>query len=82
MTRKKTRKLVVAIGIFKLIKAAMLVAVAVGMLHLIGKDPESTVARWLGDLGLDARSGSLRAVLGKLGGLSIGQLEEIGGPST
>jgi uncharacterized membrane protein (DUF2068 family) len=71
---KKSRTLVVLIGIFKLVKGTALLAAAIGLFDLVGKDAESTMRRWLADIGLDPDHGSLHSMIGKLGGFSIGQL--------
>ncbi|HEY4178731.1 MAG TPA: DUF2127 domain-containing protein [Kofleriaceae bacterium] len=69
--------MLVAIGVFKLIKCALLIAAAVGLFKLAGKDASGTVRAWLADLGLDPRNGSLSAMLGKLDGYSIGKMEAL-----
>ena len=74
---QKSRTLVVIIGIVKLIKAAVLLAAAVGLLALVGPHPGGTARRWLADIGLDPSSGSLHTILGKLDGFTIGTLEAL-----
>ena len=74
---QKSRTLVVIIGIVKLIKAAVLLAAAVGLLALVGPHPGGTARRWLADIGLDPSSGSLHTIIGKLDGFTIGTLEAL-----
>ena len=41
------------IGAFKLAKGLLILAVALGVLHLVRGDPADTLARWAGELHID-----------------------------
>lgn len=74
---KKSRGVLVLIGIFKLVKCAILLAASVGLLKLAGTDAGGTARHWLTDVGLDPNRGSLHSMIGKLDGCSVGKFEAL-----
>lgn len=65
------------IGIFKLMKGLLLVAVAIGALKLLHRDVAETLARWIAVLRVDPENRFLHGLLVKLGFLDDRKLKEI-----
>ena len=66
------------IALFKLLKAAVLIAVGVGALKLLHKDVGAAVEHWVEMLGLDPNSHAIDAVLQKASNVTPDKLKELG----
>src|SRR3954447_14764671 len=71
--------LVRAIGLYKLVKAGLMLVVAVTVLRLVHHDVADTVARWAAELHLDPSHLIVRHVLAKLANAHDQQLRLTGG---
>ena len=67
-----------AIGVFKLVKGLLLLAVAAGALNLLHKDVAAVVDRWVGILRVDPDNRFIHRLLVKILSVSPKQLKEIG----
>lgn len=77
---KQTRSsglVLVLIGIFKLLKALLLVAVGVGAIHLLHKDVAGTVTHWITVLRVDPENRYLHGFLTKIFRVTPKQLKEL-----
>jgi uncharacterized membrane protein (DUF2068 family) len=72
--RGERDKWVIFIGIAKLIKGLLLLAVGIGALKLLHKDAAAEVTRWLHRLYADPNGHFFHKVLGKLSGLDTRKL--------
>ena len=70
----KGDKWVIVIGITKLVKGALLIAMAFGALKLLHKDAAEEVKRWLQALYVDPDSHFFQKILGKISGLDTKKL--------
>jgi uncharacterized membrane protein (DUF2068 family) len=84
MTARKTvnnqrsgSPLLVLIGIFKLFKALMLIAVGIGALRFLHKDAGSTVTHWIQVLRVDPDNRFVHNVLAKIFRVTPKQLREL-----
>ena len=66
------------IAVFKLLKAATLIAVGVGVLKLVHTDPSGTVERWTEVLGVKPGGRYVDLALGKLANVSPHRMRELG----
>src|SRR5437660_10758768 len=73
--RGKSDTWVVVIGIIKLFKGVLLVAVAIGVVKLLHKDLAEEVNHWIQRLNVDPNNHYLRRVLKKVDGLDAQKLE-------
>lgn len=67
----------VAIGIFKLLKALLLITVAIGAIQLLHKDVASTVMHWIQVLGVDPDNRFVHGLLVKTLRVTPKQLKEL-----
>jgi uncharacterized membrane protein (DUF2068 family) len=65
------------IALFKLVKAALLFSVAVGVLTLLNKDVAALVAYWVSVVRIDPENRFIHGLLATLGQLTSRQLEEV-----
>lgn len=68
----------IAIGIFKLLKAVMLLILGFAALHLVGRDVADSVTRWVRFLHGDPSGRHLRRVLSHVLSLDDRKLREVG----
>jgi uncharacterized membrane protein (DUF2068 family) len=68
---------ILLIGIFKLVKGLLLVAVGVGALKLLHRDVETTVTHWIEILRVDPDNRFLHKLLAKVFSVSPRQLKEL-----
>ena len=71
-------RLIRLIALFKLLKAALLIAVGMGALHLIHKDVASLVDHWVRMLGLDPGNRYIGRALEKAGNLTPDKIKQLG----
>jgi uncharacterized membrane protein (DUF2068 family) len=71
-------RLIRLIALFKLLKAALLIAVGLGALHLIHKDVASLVEHWVRMLGLDPGNRYVDQALEKAGNLTPNKIKQLG----
>lgn len=76
--QQKSGTLLVWIGIFKLIKAALLVATGVGALKLVGQDASHTIREWLRQARVDPDDKVIHSILARLDVVTPGQLRGLG----
>lgn len=67
-----------AIAVFKLVKAALLIALGVGLFKLLHKDIGDVLERWCEALRLDPGNRGLDSLLQKAGHVSPGQVKKLG----
>ena len=67
----------VLIGIFKLVKALLLIAVGIGAIRLLHKDVAATVTHWIVELRVDPDSRYLHGFLTKVFRVTPKQLKEL-----
>jgi uncharacterized membrane protein (DUF2068 family) len=66
------------IGVFKLVKAAALVVVGVGLLELMHRDVAATLESWANTLGVDPNGHHLGHLIARFGALEPRDFEELG----
>ena len=66
------------IALFKLLKAAVLIAIGVGALKLLHKDVAAVIEHWVEMVGLDPSSHAIDVVLQKASNISPDKLKELG----
>ncbi len=66
------------IAIFKLLKAALLIAVGVGAVKLLHRDAAGTVEHWVELLKLDPNNHYIDAALQKVSNVTPGKIKELG----
>ncbi|HSY66179.1 MAG TPA: DUF2127 domain-containing protein, partial [Terriglobales bacterium] len=71
-------RLVRLIALFKLLKAAMLIAVGMSALHLLHKDVASIVEHWVRVLGLDPGNRYVGRALQKVADLTPQKIRSLG----
>jgi uncharacterized membrane protein (DUF2068 family) len=71
-------RLIRLIAVFKLFKAALLIAVGMGALHLIHKDVASVVEHWVRMLGLDPGNRYVDRALERAGNLTPDKIKQLG----
>jgi uncharacterized membrane protein (DUF2068 family) len=71
-------RLVRLIALFKLLKAAILIAVGVGTLKLLHRDTASVLEHWVAMLGLDPGSQYVDSTLQKVANLTPNKLKGVG----
>ena len=71
-------RLVRVIALFKLLKAALLIAVGMGALHLIHRDVASLLGHWVVKLGLDPGNRFIERALEKVGNLTPQKIRGLG----
>ena len=78
---KKTEisRTVMLIAGFKLLKAILLLAAALGTMKLLHEDIEVTLSGWANHLHVDPHGKKATAVISKISGLSVVQMEEMAG---
>ncbi|MDB6125817.1 MAG: hypothetical protein JWQ71_4810 [Pedosphaera sp.] len=74
---RPAHKGVLVIGIFKLVKGLLLIALALGALSLLGKDVTDEIAKWIGILRGDPHNHYLNMLLQKISGMDDKKLEQI-----
>ena len=67
----------IVIAIFKLVKAAMLVALAVGLLRIAQVGPEQSLGRWLEAAHFDAHGRMARKLVDRMFSLDLAELHEL-----
>ncbi len=72
-----THRWLVLIGIGKLLKALLFVALGIGGLHLVHRDLVSVVTHWIVDLRFDPESHFVNVVLDKLSDVTPHRLKQI-----
>jgi uncharacterized membrane protein (DUF2068 family) len=70
----KGDKWVMVIGITKLVKGVLLIAMAFGALKLLHKDASEEITRWLQALYVDPNSHLFQKIIGKISGLDTKKL--------
>jgi uncharacterized membrane protein (DUF2068 family) len=78
MTRVHTRRGLVLIGVFKLLKSATLIAVGIGALKLLHKDIAGEAASWIDSLDLDPNNPYIVRFMEKLSNLDPHKLKALG----
>lgn len=76
--KKSDDMLLRLIAIFKFLKAALLIALAVGAFRLLHKDVGEVVEHWVQTLRLDPGNRFVDALLSKAARVSPGQIEKLG----
>jgi len=76
--RERSRTTLTAIAIFRLIKAALFLVIAIAAISAIGKDVSELAEHILDELHFDANSSAIDRVLNTLSGLEDKQLKLIG----
>ena len=71
-------KLLRMIAVFKFLKAAMLIALSVGLFNVLHKDISSVLEHWADALRLDPGNRFVDAVLEKAGHLRPEQIKKLG----
>jgi uncharacterized membrane protein (DUF2068 family) len=77
---KQTRSsglVLVLIGIFKLLKAVLLIALGIGAIHLLHKDVASTITHWITVMRVDPDNRYLHGFLTKIFRVTPKQLKEL-----
>jgi uncharacterized membrane protein (DUF2068 family) len=75
---KKTRHTgLILIGLFKLVKGAALLAVAIGLLRLLHRDIQATVSHWIEIFRIDPGNRYLHTTLAKIFRVTPKQLREL-----
>lgn len=69
--------ILILIGLFKLLKAALLIAVGVGAIKLLHKDLAETVRHWVQVLGVDADNKYVHGILVRIFRVTPKQLREL-----
>lgn len=77
--KTENSKTVLLIAAFKLLKAILLLAAALGTMKLMRKDVAVTLAGWAHHLHVDPQGAKANAVINRVSGLSLIQLEEMAG---
>ena len=67
----------ILIAVFKLLKAALLIAVGFGLNHLLHGDAQEMLRHWVHAVRVDPENRFIHAAIGKLTGLSERQLREL-----
>jgi uncharacterized membrane protein (DUF2068 family) len=67
----------ILIGIFKLVKALLLVAVGIGVLKLLHRDVAATLEHWVRILRVDPENRLVHSALVKILGLNPGRMKEL-----
>lgn len=75
---KSDNKLVRLIALFKLLKAALLIAVGVGALKLLHKDTATVLEHWIAKLGLDPGNRFFEALLEKAALVTPSKIKGVG----
>jgi uncharacterized membrane protein (DUF2068 family) len=76
--RDRGSAVLILIGAFKLLKALLLLGVALGVHHLLHRDVEEVVLHWARAVRVDPDNRYLHAALARITGLSPRKLHEIG----
>jgi uncharacterized membrane protein (DUF2068 family) len=76
--RDRGSAFLVLIGAFKLLKALLLLGVALGVHHLLHRDVEAVVIHWARAVRVDPDNRHIHAALAHVTGLSPRKLQEIG----
>jgi uncharacterized membrane protein (DUF2068 family) len=74
----ESRRGLMLIGVFKLVKAFGLIVLGVGVLSLLHRDAEKTVRHWVEFLRVDAHARLVDHLLEKVGGVSPRTLRRLG----
>ena len=69
--------MIIAIGVFKLLKGLLLLATAIGALSLLHKDVAATVGHWVALLRVDPDNQFIHRLLSRLFSITPKQLKEI-----
>jgi len=75
---KSDKKLIRLIALFKLLKAALLIAVGLGALHLLHNHMAGELERWVAMLGLDPGNRYIAKALQKFADLSPNKVKSLG----
>jgi uncharacterized membrane protein (DUF2068 family) len=73
----QSASILVAIGLFKLIKAALLIAVGLGLHRLLHGDAEQTLRHWVHAIRIDPENHYMHTAIEKVTGLSSARLREL-----
>lgn len=65
------------IGVFKLLKGALLIAIAGGLHHLLNRDAEQVLVKWARAVRIDPNSSYIHAAIARVTGLSPRTLREL-----
>lgn len=76
-TSKSSSTVLVLIGIFKLLKALLLIVVGISAIHLLHKDLASTVAHWTNVLRVDPDNRFVHRLLARIFRVTPKQLREL-----
>ncbi len=76
-SKQKSSRVVIAIGVFKLIKGLLLIAAGAGALSLLHKDLSATVNHWISILRVDPDNEVIHRVIQRLFRVTPKQLKEI-----
>ena len=74
---RESSSVLIVIGVFKLLKASLLIAVALGMHHLLHGDMAATLGKWVHAVRIDPRNHYIHALIASVTGLSPHRLEEL-----
>lgn len=75
--REQSSSALVAIGVFKLLKAALLFAIALGIHHQLHRDLQESVLHWARAVRVDPQNRFVHALISRVSGVSPRRLEEI-----
>jgi uncharacterized membrane protein (DUF2068 family) len=76
--KSSNNRLIRLIALFKLLKAAMLIAVGMSALHLLHKDIAGVAEHWVARLGLDPGNRYVARALGKVADLTPNKIKSLG----
>ncbi len=74
---RKSAPILILIGLGKLVKASLLIAVGIGALDLLHKNVTDTIAQWLRELHADPDNKFIHSVLERLPAMTPAQLEQL-----
>jgi uncharacterized membrane protein (DUF2068 family) len=74
---KQSSELLIAIGIFKLLKAAMLIALGIGVHQLLHKDAADVLTHWIRAVRIDPHNHYIHIAIAKVTGLSDRTLRDL-----
>ena len=66
------------IAVFKFLKAALMIAIGIGILRLAHNGPEGTLEHWAKQIGLDAGRHAVDVAIGKVVSIPPNRLRDIG----
>jgi uncharacterized membrane protein (DUF2068 family) len=75
---KRSSAVIVLIGLFKLLKAALLIGLAIGAFHLVHRDAQRTIMEWVQKIQVDPDNRFIHGLLARATKLDERRLREIG----